>query len=130
MPLISDEYALQIRAALVPLAELKKVTELAVVTVKTAAGIAITGLENLPATLDTNAVLNRSPDQDQQVEAIIIVRRDELPEVIPAIDRTMRVTVMFAGRTATYMPLRFVPHSRLGTSYRLELRRVQGAVYG
>lgn len=130
MPLISDTDALCYRAMLEPLAEMQKIREVATLTVTTAAGAAITGLQSLPAAVDTSAVLNRSPDQDQQVEAVVVVRREVLPEAIPAIDRTMRALLTFGGRTATYMVLRFAPHNALGTKYRLELRRVQGAVYG
>ncbi len=127
MSLLTDAQALQIREALIPLADLKKISEVGTLSVTTAGGVAIAGLSNLPVTLKTD--MERSPDTDQQVEAIVLVRRDELPTVIPAIDRTMRAVVMFAGRTITYQVLRVAPN-KLATVYRMELRRVQGATYG
>jgi hypothetical protein len=126
---LTDAEAIELRAAITEVADLNKIGEVSTLRVTTAAGVPVSGLTALPVKLKTD--MERSPDADQQVEAIAILRRAVLPATLPRIDRTMKVTITHEGLSAgPYTVLRFAPQNSVASKYRMELRRTAGVTYG
>lgn len=127
--MIPEDQIVEMREQLRGLADVRQVSELVTWSAQTAAGAVVVGLVDIPGTLDTST--EGSGNRADGTELVIKSRRSQLPDTIPALNKTHQIVVTdTCGASITYALLRMVQHNALGTVYRLELRRTQGAIYG